>query len=65
MHTQVLPDGETPVVEVELSDIRKGKITVSKIGEQPVDTVIDKDGNIQFIYEKKPVDGPKIHNQGS
>ena len=58
---EVLPDGETPVVEVELSDVSvKGKITVSKIGEQPVDTVIDKDGNIQFIYEKKPVDGAKF-----
>ena len=58
---EVLPDGETPVVEVELSDVSvKGKIIVSKIGEQPVDTVKDKNGNIQFIYEKKPVDGAKF-----
>ena len=58
---EVLPDLETPVVEVELSDVSvKGKITLSKVGEQPIDTVKDKDGNIQFIYEKKPVDGAKF-----
>jgi len=35
----------------------KGQINITKIGEQLVDTKEDENGNIQFIYEKLPVDG--------
>lgn len=58
---EIAPDGMTPIISVTKSDTSvKGKISVSKLGEQLVSTEKDKQGNIQFIYEKKPVDGAKF-----
>ncbi|GFI40743.1 hypothetical protein IMSAGC017_00778 [Thomasclavelia cocleata] len=58
---EIAEDGKTPVITVMKEDISaKGQIEVSKIGEQLIDIFTDKDGNIQFHYEKKPVDGAKF-----
>lgn len=54
-------DEKTPIITVTKENVSvKGKITVSKIGEQVVSTKQDDKGNTQFIYEKKPVDGAKF-----
>lgn len=51
-------DGVTPVITVEMEDVSvKGQISVEKIGEQVVGVQKDEAGNIQFVYEKKSVDG--------
>lgn len=58
---EVAEDGKTPVIKVTKEDISaKGQIEVSKIGEQLVDVEVDENGNIQFHYEKKPVDGAEF-----
>ena len=58
---EMAEDGKTPIITVTKENVSvKGKITVSKIGEQVVSTKQDDKGNIQFIYEKKPVDGAKF-----
>lgn len=55
---QVAEDGVTPVITVTKEDVStKGRITVTKIGEQLDSITKDEDGNIQFQYEKKGVDG--------
>lgn len=55
---ETLPDGKTPVVTVRMHDKAvKGQINISKIGEQLVNTTTDVNGNIQFVYENKPLDG--------
>ncbi len=55
---QIAEDGKTPIIMVTKEDESvKGKINISKIGEQLVDTKTDENGNIQFVYEKLPVDG--------
>lgn len=58
---QMAEDGKTPVIVATKENVSvKGKITVQKIGEQLVNIHADKDGNIQFKYENKPVDGAKF-----
>ena len=58
---EVAEDGKTPVIKVTKEDISaKGQVEVSKIGEQLVDVSADENGNIQFHYEKKPVDGAEF-----
>ena len=48
-------------IKVTKEDISaKGQVEVSKIGEQLVDVSADENGNIQFHYEKKPVDGAEF-----
>ena len=54
-------DGKTPVIVATKENVSvKGKITVQKIGEQLVSIETDKDADIQFKYENKPVDGAKF-----
>lgn len=55
---QIADDGKTSIIMVTKEDKSvKGQINITKIGEQLVDTKEDENGNIQFIYEKLPVDG--------
>lgn len=55
---QIAEDGKTPIIMVtKENESVKGKINISKIGEQLVGTKTDENGNIQFVYEKLPVDG--------
>ena len=50
---ETLPDGETPLITVEMSDVSvKGRIRIEKRGEVLVDF---KDG--QFIYEERGIEG--------
>ena len=50
---ETLPDGQTPLITVEMSDVSvKGRIRIEKRGEVPVDF---KDG--QFIYEERGIEG--------
>lgn len=58
---QMAEDGKTPVITVtKENESVKGKISVTKIGEQLVDIEKDNDGNIQFIYEKLAVNGAEF-----
>ena len=55
---ETLPDEETPVITVKLSDVSvKGQIKVKKEGEVLVGTHTDDDGNIVFDYEERPLAG--------
>lgn len=50
---ETLPDGQTPLITVEMSDVSvKGRIRIEKRGEVLVDF---KDG--QFIYEERGIEG--------
>lgn len=54
---QIAEDGQTPLITVTKKDESvKGKIKVSKVGEQLVDVETDDHGNIQFVYDELPVD---------
>lgn len=58
---QMADDGKTPIIMITKEDVSvKGKITVTKIGEQLTDVQTDEDGHLQFIYEKLPVNGAKF-----
>ena len=58
---QTLPDGTTPVITVEQEDISvKGRITVEKRGEVLSKVLKNKDGNMEFIYEEKPLPNAKF-----
>lgn len=58
---QIADDGKTPIISVTKEDISvKGSISVAKIGEQVTNIFKDSNGNIQFIYEKLPVNGTKF-----
>lgn len=58
---EIAEDEITPVITVTKEDVSvKGRIEVSKIGEQLTDIHTDEDGNIQFIYENKPVTDAKF-----
>lgn len=55
---QMAEDGKTPIIMVTKENRSvKGNIEVFKIGEQLVGTKTDEKGNIQFVYDKLPVDG--------
>lgn len=55
---QMAEDGKTPIIMVTKENRSvKGNIEVFKIGEQLVSTKTDEKGNIQFVYDKLPVDG--------
>lgn len=51
--------GDVQRVEMK-DDLVKGQITVSKDGEKLTGINQDEDGNIQFVYENKPVAGAKF-----
>lgn len=54
---QMAEDGKTPIIMVTKENRSvKGNIEVYKIGEQLVGTKTDEQGNIQFVYDKLPVD---------
>lgn len=58
---EIAQDGVTPVITVTKKDVSvKGKINVTKIGEQLVDIETAEDGTISFVYEDKPVNGAKF-----
>lgn len=58
---EIAQDGVTPVITVTKKDVSvKGKINVTKIGEQLVDIKTAEDGTISFVYEDKPVNGAKF-----
>ena len=58
LHIKWLEDGKTPIIMVTKENRSvKGNIEVFKIGEQLVGTKTDEQGNIQFVYDKLPVDG--------
>lgn len=59
--TQVGPDGKTPLLTLEVENTSvKGGIGVQKVGEQLTGIEEDEDGNLQFIYEKLPVENAKF-----
>lgn len=58
---EIAQDDVTPVITVTKEDVSvKGKINVTKIGEQLTDIKTAEDGTISFIYEDKPVNGAKF-----
>lgn len=58
---EMAEDGKTPVITVTRENKSvKGKISVNKIGEQLTSIKQDDDGDIQFIYENKPVNGAQF-----
>lgn len=58
---EIAPDEKTPIIIVTKEDTSvKGQISVTKIGEQLTDIKTDKKGNIQFVYNKLPVDGAQF-----
>lgn len=55
---QMAEDNKTPVIEVTKEDKSvKGRISVSKLGEQLIAIERDENGNIHFIYDNRPVNG--------
>lgn len=58
---EMAEDGKTPVITVTRENKSvKGKISVNKIGEQLTSIKEDDNGNIQFIYEERPVNGAQF-----
>ena len=58
---EIAEDGKTPVIMVTKEDKAvQGKISVKKVGEQLVSIEKDDNGNIQFIYEDKEVNGAEF-----
>ena len=58
---EIAQDGVTPVITVTKKDVSvKGKINVTKIGEQLVDVKTAENETISFVYEDKPVNGAKF-----
>ena len=58
---EMAEDGKTPIITVTKENKSvKGKISVTKIGEQLVDVATDEKGNLQFVYDKLPVSGAEF-----